>query len=215
MAPPANNGPLSLAPWTNLSKQVVVSSTKLDSSCDFSLSPTLIAIHYVVSIFSARSFTMRTSHLLLNHDIKLLAKIKVLEFQKDFDLELWPFKLVEVKFIVDIRIIHLLDTHTVIQILFTLVVQRLISYVNVAVPLLIFSNRALWPGLRSGWYFLVNLRKASLTSSKEQLTGSSESNKNYLRRHNKCDQGGTGHLWPTQTVEIVSYVLRLYSNWQK
>lgn len=86
---------------------------------------------------------MRTSHLLLNHDIKLLAKIKVLEFQKDFDLELWPFKLVEVKFIVDIRIIHLLDTHTVIQILFTLVVQRLISYVNVAVPLLIFSNRAL------------------------------------------------------------------------
>lgn len=173
VALPTNHFTLSLTSRTNLSIHIVISSSQFDSPCDSSLTIAFMACHNIVWIFSTSSFTMWACHLFFYQYIKLFPKIEVLKLQKDLYFQFWTFELVEIKLVIDIRIVHFFNTHTVIQILFILIVKSLISCVKITIPTLIFSNLSLEPGFLSGWYFFESLRNASLISSWLALTGNS------------------------------------------
>ena len=71
--------------------------------------------------------TVWTSDLFLHHNIELFAEIEVFEFQKDFDFEFRTFHRINVHFVVKIRIVHFLFSHSVVEILSARVIKSLIS----------------------------------------------------------------------------------------
>ena len=127
MALPADDLALALASRTDLRVHVVVSSAELNPSRHSSLPRALVARDHVVGILSASALAVRAGHLLLHQHVQLLPQVEILELQKDLDLQLRPLELVEVKLMVDVGIIHLLDPNAVVEVLLVLVVERLVG----------------------------------------------------------------------------------------
>jgi len=147
---PTDHFTLSLTSGANLGIHIVISSSQLDSPCDSSLAIAFVASHDIVWVFSSSSLAVWACHLFLDQHIKLFPKIKVLKLQENLYFEFGTLQLVEIKLVIDIRIIHFFNTHAVIQILFILIVKSLISCVKITIPTLIFSNLSLEPGFLSG-----------------------------------------------------------------
>lgn len=114
MALPADDFALALASRTDLRVHVVISTSQLHPSRHSALTRALMAGHHIVWIFSASALAVRTSHLFLDKHVQLFTQVEILEFQEDLDLEFGSFELVEVKLMVDIGIIHLLDTNPIV-----------------------------------------------------------------------------------------------------
>jgi hypothetical protein len=109
-----------------------------------------MACHDVIGVLSTSSLTVRTCYLFFDQHVKLLSKIKVLQLKEYLNLQFGAFQLVEIELMVDVWIVHLVDSHSVIQVFFVLIVKRLIGCVKIAIPTLIFSNLSLEPGFLSG-----------------------------------------------------------------
>lgn len=60
MAFSSNDFSFSLTPGTGLGKQIIITSTKVDSSLDFTLSTTVSASDDIVRILGASSVAVRT-----------------------------------------------------------------------------------------------------------------------------------------------------------
>lgn len=174
MALPADDLTLALASGADLSVHVVIASSQFHSPRDPTLSIAFVAGDDIIRILGTGSLAVRTCYLFLHQNIELFAEIEIFELKEDLDLQFWAFELVEVEFVVDVGVVHLLDAHAIVQVFLVLVVQGLIGCVISLIPTLIFSNLSLEPGFLSGWYFLDSLLKASRMSSWLALTGSSE-----------------------------------------
>jgi hypothetical protein len=73
----SNNLSLTLASWTGLSEQVIVSSTQIYSSLSSSLSTAFPALYNIIWVLSPSSVAMRTRDLFFDHNVKLFSKVKV------------------------------------------------------------------------------------------------------------------------------------------
>lgn len=147
---PADDFAFSLASRANLGVHVVISAAQFHSPCNSSLAVALVTGNDIVWVFSACSFAVGTCHLLFDKHIQLFAQVEILQLQKHLDLELRALQLVEIELVVDVRIVHLLDSHAVIQVLLVFVIEGLVCCVIASLPTLIFSNRSLEPGFLSG-----------------------------------------------------------------
>lgn len=114
----SNNFTFSLASGTSLSEKIVISTSQINSSLDSSLTSTLSACYNIIRIFSTCSFTMRAGNLFFDHNIKLLSKIKIFEFQKNFNFKFRSFHSIYVHLMMKIGVVHFLFSNSVIKILF-------------------------------------------------------------------------------------------------
>jgi hypothetical protein len=124
---PANDFTFSLASGTSLGEQIVIPSSEIDSSLNFTLSSTVFAGDNIVGIFSSGSMTVRAGDLFFDHDIELFSEVKVFEFEEDFDFEFRAFHGIDIHFVIQVGIIHFLLTHSIVQVLFVGVIQCLIG----------------------------------------------------------------------------------------
>jgi hypothetical protein len=185
---PANDFPFALAARADLSVEIVVAPPKFNSFGDATLASAFLACDYVIGVFCSSSLAVRTGYLFFYQHVKLFAEVEVFEFKEDFNFELWALELVEVELLVDIWIVHFLDTDSIVEVFFVLIVESLIGCLDREVPTLIFPKRYRDPGFRSGWYFLERVLNASRISSWLALTGSSSSWYRYLERRRRSDR---------------------------
>jgi len=92
-----------------------------------------------------------TGNLFFDQDIKLFPQVEIFKLQEDLYFEFRAFELIEVKLLVDIRIVHFLNANSIIQIFLSFIVKGLIGYIGNFIPTLIFSNFSRDLGFLSGW----------------------------------------------------------------
>lgn len=64
----------------------------------------------------------------LDHDVELFTKVEVFEFKKDFNFELGAFHGIDIHFVVQVRIVHFLFAHSVVEVLFARIVKCLVGW---------------------------------------------------------------------------------------
>ena len=94
---------------------------------DSSLTAAFFAGHNIIRILSSSTVTMWAGDLFLNHYIELFAKIEIFKFEENFDFEFRAFHGINVHFVIKIRIVHFLLSDPVVKVLFSRVVQCLVS----------------------------------------------------------------------------------------
>jgi ABC-type molybdenum transport system ATPase subunit/photorepair protein PhrA len=126
VARPPDDDALSLASRTRLREKVVKSASKFDPSRDASLSFALLTFDNAARVVRARSLTVRTRNLLLNHHFHGLPQVEVAQVEEQLYLQLGTLQQVEVVLVVHHRVAHFLFANAVIQKLFIAVVQHFI-----------------------------------------------------------------------------------------